>query len=36
MGDRPQRVEGAAALVRPDEGRINRRIFTDPDVYDLE
>lgn len=26
----------SAALVRPDEGRINRRIFTDADVYDLE
>ena len=36
MGDVNHRAAAAAALVLPDEGRINRRIFTDPDVYELE
>jgi len=26
----------AASLVRPDEGRINRRIYGDPDIFELE
>ena len=30
------RVDRAAALVRPDDGRINRPIFVDDDVYRLE
>ncbi|MFV0526657.1 MAG: aromatic ring-hydroxylating oxygenase subunit alpha [Acidimicrobiales bacterium] len=29
-------IDRAAALVEPDRGRINRRIFTDAEVYDLE
>lgn len=36
MGDLMTTAEEAAALVRPEEGRINRRIFVDPDVYRLE
>ena len=31
-----ERFARAAALVRPDEGRINRRIFGDADVYEME
>jgi len=35
MGERMLPCD-AAALVRPDEGRINRRIFGDPDVHEIE
>jgi hypothetical protein len=35
MGEHRRRLD-VAALVRPEEGRINRAVFTDPDVYELE
>ena len=34
--DQGERVRRAAALVEPDQGRINRRISADDDVYRLE
>ena len=36
MTQREDRYGRAAALVRPDEGLINRRIFVDSDVYEAE
>ncbi|MEZ5376841.1 MAG: aromatic ring-hydroxylating dioxygenase subunit alpha [Acidimicrobiales bacterium] len=36
MGEVRVDIGRAAALVEPDDGRLHRRIFTDPEVYELE